>query len=81
MWQPYSFSRSKDARASARLLCCLARIIPGDILKLFLKPGACSLSPHIVLEESGLPYETEAVDPAPHPGEAGSDEPEDDIER
>jgi glutathione S-transferase len=31
-------------------------------LKLFLKPGACSLSPHIVLEESGLPYETEAVD-------------------
>jgi glutathione S-transferase len=31
-------------------------------LKLFLKAGACSLSPHIVLEESGLPYETEAVD-------------------
>jgi len=31
-------------------------------LKLFLKPGACSLSPHIVLEESGLPYETEVVD-------------------
>ncbi len=31
-------------------------------MKLFLKPGACSLSPHIVLEELGLPYETEAVD-------------------
>jgi glutathione S-transferase len=31
-------------------------------MKLFLKPNACSLSPHIVLEESGLPYETEAVD-------------------
>lgn len=31
-------------------------------MKLFLKAGACSLSPHIVLEESGLPYETEAVD-------------------
>ncbi|QEI07982.1 glutathione transferase GstA [Pigmentiphaga aceris] len=31
-------------------------------MKLFLKSGACSLSPHIVLEESGLPYETEAVD-------------------
>ena len=31
-------------------------------MKLYLKPGACSLSPHIALEESGLPYETEAVD-------------------
>lgn len=31
-------------------------------MKLFMKPGACSLSPHIVLEESGLPYETELVD-------------------
>ena len=27
-----------------------------------MKPGACSLSPHIVLAESGLPYATEAVD-------------------
>ena len=31
-------------------------------MKLYLKPGACSLSPHIVLEESGLDYETETVD-------------------
>lgn len=31
-------------------------------MKLFLKAGACSLSPHIVLEESGLRYETESVD-------------------
>lgn len=31
-------------------------------MKLFIKPGACSLSPHIVLEEAGLPYETEVVD-------------------
>jgi glutathione S-transferase len=31
-------------------------------MKLFLKPGACSLSPHIVLEEAGLKYETEVVD-------------------
>lgn len=27
-----------------------------------MKPGACSLSPHIVLEETGLPYDTEVVD-------------------
>ena len=31
-------------------------------MKLFLKPGACSLSPHIALEEAGLSYETENVD-------------------
>lgn len=31
-------------------------------MKLFLKPGSCSLSAHIALEEAGLKYETEAVD-------------------
>ncbi|MCJ8141204.1 glutathione binding-like protein [Falsirhodobacter halotolerans] len=31
-------------------------------MKLYYKPGACSLSVHIVLEETSLPYETEAVD-------------------
>ena len=31
-------------------------------MKLYLKPGACSLSPHIVLEEIGATYETEVVD-------------------
>jgi glutathione S-transferase len=31
-------------------------------MKLFLKPGACSLCPHIVLEELGLKYETDTVD-------------------
>jgi len=31
-------------------------------MKLFLKPGACSLAAHIVLAESGLQYEIEAVE-------------------
>ncbi|MFN3887970.1 MAG: glutathione transferase GstA [Aquabacterium sp.] len=31
-------------------------------MKLYFSPGVCSLSPHIVLEESGLAYDTEQVD-------------------
>lgn len=42
-------------------------------MKLFLKPGACSLSPHIVLEELGLPYETETVDLASKKTASGQD--------
>ena len=30
-------------------------------MKLFYAPGSCALSPHIVLEEAGLPYEAEKV--------------------
>jgi glutathione S-transferase len=31
-------------------------------MKLYFSPGACSLSPHIVLREAGLAFETEKVD-------------------
>jgi glutathione S-transferase len=31
-------------------------------VKLYLKPGACSLAPHIALNESGLKYDTAQVD-------------------
>lgn len=32
------------------------------MMKLFFKAGSCSLSPHIVLREAGLAFESEAVD-------------------
>ena len=42
-------------------------------MKLFLKPGACSLASHIVLEEIGRPYETETVDLAKKLTASGAD--------
>ncbi|QFY44543.1 glutathione transferase GstA [Candidatus Methylospira mobilis] len=42
-------------------------------MKLYYSSGACSLSPHIVLEESGFTYETERVDFATGNTETGAD--------
>lgn len=42
-------------------------------MKLYYTPGACSLSPHIVLCETGLNYELVKVDLASHTVEDGSD--------
>ena len=42
-------------------------------MKLYYAPGACSLSPHIVAVEAGLPLEYEKVDLKTHKTESGED--------
>jgi glutathione S-transferase len=42
-------------------------------MKLYYSPGACSLSPHIVLEEAGLPYEPVLASTKTHKLQDGTD--------
>jgi glutathione S-transferase len=42
-------------------------------MKLYFSPGACSLSPHIVLREAGLPFELVRVDLRAHKTKDGDD--------
>jgi glutathione S-transferase len=42
-------------------------------MKLYFSPGACSLSPHIVLREAGLKFDTEKVSLADKKTEKGTD--------
>jgi len=42
-------------------------------MKLFYSPGACSLSPHIVLREAGVAFALERVDLKPKRTESGAD--------
>jgi len=42
-------------------------------MKLYFSPGACSLSPHIVLREAGLPFDLVKVNISTHKLEGGED--------
>lgn len=42
-------------------------------MRLYYMPGACSLSPHIVLREAGLPFELDRIDFATRKTERGID--------
>ena len=42
-------------------------------MKLYYFPGACSLAPHIVAKEAGIPIDIEKVDPRKHALPDGSD--------
>jgi len=42
-------------------------------MKLYYSPGACSLSPHIVLREAGIPFELERVDTKEKKTRSGQD--------
>jgi len=42
-------------------------------MKLYYSPGACSLSPHIVLEETGLPYQAILASTKSHQLQDGTD--------
>ena len=42
-------------------------------MKLYYSPGICSMSPHIVLCEAGVPYTLERVDIKAHVTENGAD--------
>src|SRR3569833_1780761 len=42
-------------------------------MKLYYTPGACSMSPHIVASEAGVPLELEKVNLKEHKTEGGAD--------
>ncbi|XXF80851.1 glutathione transferase GstA [Myxococcaceae bacterium GXIMD 01537] len=42
-------------------------------MKLYFVPGACSLAPHIVMREAGLPFDIDKVDPATKKTAGGED--------
>jgi glutathione S-transferase len=73
-----ALSSRRDRRTIRRILSTDSDLSHGDltkdlIMKLYYFSGACSLSPHIVLLELGLPYSLEKVDFATKKTAAGID--------
>jgi glutathione S-transferase len=54
-----------------RQICSIDQ--PKDFMKLYYSPGACSLSPHIVLHEAGLAFTAEMASTKTHQLKDGTD--------
>jgi glutathione S-transferase len=68
-----AFSKWMNGAALAARIV-MPPLSPGsDIMKLYYAPAACSLSPHIVLRESGLPFELVRVSTKTHKMADGGD--------
>jgi glutathione S-transferase len=68
-----AFSSHPECRTIRRTFCAVGDSTKDLIMKLYYFPGACSLSPHIVLLELRLPYTLEKVDWATKKTAAGID--------
>jgi glutathione S-transferase len=67
-------SSSPEWSAASADAVIAANPIPKELpMKLYFSPGACSLSPHIVLRELGLPFDAIKVDLASKKTSDGSD--------
>jgi glutathione S-transferase len=55
------------------MFIALLAVPKGPLMKLYYSPGACSLSPHIVLRESGLPFTLLLADMKKHQLADGAD--------
>jgi glutathione S-transferase len=68
--------RATACKAFDPRACCASispTEIPEDSMKLYFSPGACSLSPHIILRESGAQFDLEQVNNQEKKTKSGQD--------